>query len=71
MLTISGELAFPKKSNQVFMGLIIYGALIEIMQSSLTSSRFGDVWDWVADGIGVFVGIAIYITLIKVKSYRI
>jgi VanZ family protein len=50
------------------MGLIIYGALIEIMQSSLTSSRFGDVWDWVADGIGVFVGIAIYITLIKVKS---
>ena len=68
MLTISGELAFPKKSNQVFIGLIIYGALIEIMQSSLTSSRFGDVWDWVADGIGVFVGIAIYITLIKVKS---
>lgn len=71
MLTISGELAFPKKSNQVFMGLIIYGALIEIMQSSLTSSRFGDVWDWVADGIGVFVGIAIYVKLIKVKSYRI
>ena len=37
-------------------------------KSTLTSSRFGDVWDWVADGIGVFVGIAIYITLIKVKS---
>ena len=68
MLTISGELVFPKKSNQIFIGLIIYGALIEIMQSTLTSSRFGDVWDWVADGIGVFVGMAIYITLIKVKS---
>lgn len=49
------------------MGLIIYGALIEIMQSTLTTSRFGDIWDWAADGIGVFFGIAIYVKLIKVK----
>ena len=65
ILTITGGLAFPKKSNQVFMGLIIYGALIEIMQSTLTTTRFGDVWDWVADGVGVFIGLAIYVKLTK------
>ena len=68
MLAITGGLAFPKKSNQVFMGLIIYGALIEIMQSTLTTSRFGDVLDWVADGIGIFIGMAVYVKLTRMQS---
>ena len=68
MLAMTGGLAFPKKSNQVFMGLIIYGALIEIMQSTLTTTRFGDVWDWVADGVGVFIGMAVYVKLTKMQS---
>ena len=68
MLAMTGGLAFPKKSNQVFMGLIIYGALIEIMQSTLTTTRFGNVLDWVADGVGVFIGIAVYVKLTKMQS---
>jgi len=66
VLTITGGLAFPKKLKLVYIGLIMHGALIEIMQNSLTTTRFGDVLDWLADGVGVVIGIVAYASLTSV-----
>lgn len=59
-LSITGSLAFPQRAKLVCMGLLTHGAVIEIMQSALTTTRFGDAFDWLADGIGILVGIGFY-----------
>ena len=59
-LSITGVLAFPPRLKLVFAGLLAHGAAIEIMQGTLTTTRFGDVFDWLADGIGILAGIAFY-----------
>ncbi|MSP86542.1 MAG: hypothetical protein EXR42_03965 [Methylotenera sp.] len=60
ILAIVGGLAFPQKVNLVVVGLIMHGALIEILQSTLTTTRFGDPLDWATDSIGVLIGLVIY-----------
>ena len=47
-----GLLAYPASARNVLLGQLIYGALIEVLQS-LTGWRVGDWQDWVADGIGL------------------
>lgn len=63
-LSITGSLAFPRRVMRVFMGLLAHGAVIEIMQSTLTAARVGDVFDWLADGTGVLLGIGLYLYVI-------
>lgn len=58
-LSITGSLAFPQRIKLVLAGLLAHGAAIEIMQSTLTATRFGDVFDWLADSIGILAGIVI------------
>jgi VanZ family protein len=55
-LSVSGCLAFPRRVMPVFIGLLAHGAAIEVMQETLTTTRFGDVFDWLADGIGILAG---------------
>jgi len=57
VLSVTGSLAFPKKLALVSLGLMIHGALVEIMQLTLTTTRSGEVLDWLADGIGILTGI--------------
>ncbi len=64
-LTVTGAVAFPDRTRRVYIGLVLYGGLIEIMQATLTTTRFGDVVDWVADGLGVMVGVVLYATLLS------
>jgi VanZ family protein len=59
-LSVTGCLAFPQRLMPVFIGLLAHGATIEIMQGTLTTTRFGDVFDWLADGIGILAGIGLY-----------
>ena len=65
LLTLTGAVAFPDKTRWVYVGLMLYGGLIEILQATLTTTRFGDVMDWVADGIGVLAGVAIHVILLS------
>ena len=51
-LALLGLLAYPTKIKTIFWGLLIYGALIEVLQS-LLGWRSGDVYDWCADAIGI------------------
>lgn len=60
ILSIMGCFAFPQRLRPVFFGLITHGVIIEIMQGALTSTRFGDPLDLLADGIGVLIGVIAY-----------
>jgi VanZ family protein len=50
-----GILGYPKSVSKVSLGLLMYGGLIEIIQW-ITGWRSGDWADWLADGIGIFLG---------------
>lgn len=62
-LAFVGLLAY-KKAMPMCVSLSIYGILIELMQTFLTSTRHGDVLDWVADMVGIVVG-TLFVALIK------
>ncbi|MEQ1838617.1 MAG: VanZ family protein [Candidatus Nitrotoga sp.] len=47
--------AYPQRMASVLLGLLAYGALIEILQS-FTSYRFADWHDLLADGLGLLLG---------------
>ena len=47
--------AYPQRMVSVLSGLLVYGALIEILQS-FTSYRFADWHDLLADGLGLVLG---------------
>ena len=52
MLGGLGLVAYPKTARLVLMGLLFYGAVIELAQAA-TGWRYGDVQDWFADAVGV------------------
>jgi VanZ family protein len=56
VLALLGARGFPGRSLHLLVGLVLYGAAIELAQSA-TGWRFGDVWDLLADSVGVVVGL--------------
>jgi len=65
VLVIIGCCAFPPRIRLVFVGLLAHGALIEILQATLTTTRTGDVLDWFADGVGILVGVSVYLLVVS------
>jgi len=59
-LSITGMLAFPRRAGLVFVGLLAHGAFIEILQEALTTTRMGEIFDWLADGTGVLAGAVVH-----------
>lgn len=51
----SGLLAFPGRPLVMALMMVLYGGLIEVAQSTLTTTRVGDAWDWLADSVGVLL----------------
>ncbi|TNF63472.1 MAG: VanZ family protein [Burkholderiales bacterium] len=51
-LGLWGLAAHPRHVLRVIAGLLLAGVAIEVAQS-LTTWRQGDVWDWVADAVGL------------------
>lgn len=60
VLALTGYLAYPAMIQRVGIGLVAHGALIEIVQATLTTTRFGDAFDWLADTIGVVTAFILY-----------
>ena len=58
VLMVLGCCAFPGRKMAVPLGLLAFGALIEVLQS-FTSYRFAEWGDLLADGVGVAVGWAL------------
>lgn len=53
-LTALGLLAAPRvRKSDVVLGLLAFGAFIEVVQSFI--GRDGDVFDWLADGLGIMM----------------
>jgi VanZ family protein len=53
-LSSLGILAYQKATVKVTIGLLLYGALIEVLQW-IIGWRSGELADWVADGIGILI----------------
>lgn len=53
-----GLLGYQKAVGRLAIGLLLYGGFIEILQW-LTGWRSGELADWIANGVGVFIGSAL------------
>ncbi|MGB5942405.1 MAG: VanZ family protein [Leeuwenhoekiella sp.] len=63
-LVIFNKEKFWKALTLTFFGSFVYGLIIEVLQASLTDSRSGDVWDLLANTLGILTGIFV-ISLIR------
>lgn len=59
VLMLLGWAGWPARINAVAAGLLGYGILIEICQHTLTTNRFGEPMDVVADVLGIVIARAI------------
>jgi VanZ family protein len=59
-LLLVGLLAYPQRLSAVAWGLVLYGGLMEVLQTMLTTTRHGDWFDWLADSAGIAVGLVVY-----------
>lgn len=64
-LTVMASFAFPSKLKNVYLGLFLYGASIELTQMFFTTTRVGEVSDFIADGLGISIGFCIYLLASK------
>ncbi len=60
LLMLTGSIAYAKKYHWVLIGLVFYGASIEIMQNYCTTSRNGDVNDLAADVLGIMLSYIVF-----------
>ena len=59
-LAMAGLSAYPQRVKTAVCGLVFYGGLMEVLQSLLTTTRHGDWIDWLADSVGIAVGLGAY-----------
>lgn len=57
--------AYPNKKYMAVIMLVIFGAAIEILQATLTTTRTGSTGDWIADLVGILIGMTICVTLFE------
>ncbi|WP_041642390.1 VanZ family protein [Azoarcus olearius] len=55
-LAALGFAAWPQRAAAVVVGLLAYGAAMEVAQS-FTAFRVGDPWDWLADAVGTLAAL--------------
>jgi len=58
-LSVLGFCAYQHRWVRVLIGLLAYGALIEVLQW-LTGWRHGEFLDWLADGVGISIALIAY-----------
>ncbi|MCB1975171.1 MAG: VanZ family protein [Burkholderiaceae bacterium] len=57
-LAALGQQAYPRRRWQVLAGLLVFGGLIELAQAA-TGWRHGEWADWLADAVGLALGLAL------------
>jgi len=60
-LTIMASFVFSRKLKTAYLGLFSYGASIELMQMFFTTTRVGEISDFIADSFGISIGFCIYL----------
>lgn len=56
---------YPKKKFLIVSLCVIYGIIIEILQSTVTNHRTGDYLDIIANTIGILLGLFFFNLIIK------
>ena len=59
------------RSKALWITLLVsvsFGALTELMQEFFIPSRFGSVYDWIADVIGSILGVTLFYFLYKKRN---
>lgn len=61
-LAICWLFALYRKTNKYYIvfGCIMFGIIIEVLQSTVTNYRTGDYLDVVANSIGIFIGLLFF-----------
>ncbi|TVZ52235.1 VanZ family protein [Dokdonia sp. Hel_I_53] len=59
------EVNFSKIHFVIAVMIIVYGIIIEVLQGGITNYRTPDVWDVLANTIGVFIGSLIFVIIFK------
>lgn len=61
LLSATGYLSYTKHKASVSIGLIIFAATTEWLQSALTVTRHASLYDWVADVAGILLCVVIFV----------
>ncbi len=69
-LGLAGLWAFARKPYWVLGGLIVHGALVEVLQATFTTTRQGEWMDWLADGVGVLLAYGVYCGALRWVAWR-
>ena len=59
ILTVAGCLAFTQKRLWVCISLVGFGAVIEVLQGVLTTTRTPSFYDWLADILGIVIALVL------------
>lgn len=55
VLSILGVLAYAQALRKLIIILVIYAAISEVLQFLFTTTRTGEIKDWIADCIGIAI----------------
>ncbi|MDZ4283182.1 MAG: VanZ family protein [Hydrogenophaga sp.] len=66
-LALLGLLAYSHKPWTMVIALLAYGGVIELLQAA-TGWRYGEWLDFLADGIGVVIGAAIWLVVRRLST---
>ena len=67
MLSLLGAHAYLHR-YYLAIALILYGAMIEVLQNMCTITRQASIYDWVTDIVGVYVGLVFFALLQKITN---
>jgi VanZ family protein len=70
VLTAIGLVFWPRRPGRIAAFAFAFGALVEILQSSLPFGRDGDVRDLVADSAGILAALAIWAAVRRLAGRR-
>ena len=68
VLTGLGMLTYTHWLSRITIGLMAYGAAIELLQGALTTTRQASMADWLADCVGIALGFIIYYYLKRCRQ---
>ena len=67
VLTSLGILSYTRWPSLICIGLMAYGAIIELLQATLTTTRQASWADWLADSVGIALGFIVYYYILSKK----
>lgn len=60
VLAAMALIAWPQRKRAIFIGLAIFGAVMELAQQAFTAYRQATWGDWAADIVGILIALVIF-----------